>query len=163
MEVKFSDVKKSLDIRNLGRLKIITIEDYGKRYQDKIAFPPGAHHIEVILAREDDFSSISDFLIHVMSMRHANRINFNLPIDFFNQTYFLTKLSSDQFNLYVDSYFDGFFVDMPPISPNLDLWKVKLNINDYREGFKIEMSGTAQVLVCRTSIYYMHFVSQSID
>lgn len=163
MKIEFCSAKKFLDINNLSQLKIISIEDYGKNYQDKIDFPPGAHQIEVVLAREDGFNSISDFLIHVMSMQYANRVSFNLPSDFYDRSYSLSQMSPYQFKLYVDSYFEGFFGNLYTISPNLNLWQVEMNFDDYKEGYKIEMSGTEQVLMCRTSIYYMYFISQSID
>ena len=163
MKIEFCNLEEALDINNLSQLKIISLEDYGKNYQDKIDFQPGAHQIEVILAREDSFNSISDFFIHVISMPYANRVTFNLPIDFYNKSYSLFKMRSDQFILYIDSYFEGFFEHLYPILPNLDLWKIQLNIEDYQEGYKIEMLGTEQVLICRTLAYYMYFISQSID
>lgn len=163
MKVEFYDIKECLDINKLSRLKIISLEDYGRDYQEKIDFQPGAHQIEVILAKEGSFISISDFLIHVMSMQYANKVNFDLPADFYYRSYSLSEMSSSQFQLYVDSYFEGFFEHLYPISPNLNLWKVQMNINNYQEGYKIEMAGTEQVLICRTSLYYMYLVSQSID
>lgn len=163
MKVNFCDLEKSLDIRNLSKFKIISIEDFGKYYQNNIDFPSGAHQIEVILARIDDFKSISDFLIHVRSIGYANRVSFNFTTDFFDQSFLLTEMDSDQFALYLDSYFEGFFEHLSPISPDLTMWKVQLKAKNYLEGYKIELPGTAQILICRTASYYMYFTFQSID
>jgi hypothetical protein len=162
MEIKYGNLKDSLSIKNLENLKVITLEDFGRDYQNNIHFPPGANQIEIILGSADSFSSIPEFLMHIFSIRYANGIEFNLPHNFFDRTDLLTEMDYEQFKLHIDAYFEGFFDHLYSIDVNLNFLKIQFNTNGYQEGYKISVPGTGQVLVCRTSIYYMHFISIAI-
>lgn len=163
MEIKFSSTDTELSLDKLSKLKIISFDDYGKGLQSNINFPSGSHEIRVVLGRSDGFQSISDFFLHISSIQFARCTHFDLPNDFVSRIYSFQSLKKEELDKNIDAYIEGFFEHLYPISITLNLWKLSLNIESYIEGYKLETQGTEQVIICKTSDYYLYFISQSID
>jgi hypothetical protein len=163
MEKRISLDSKGLSLDKLSKIKIISFDDYGKGLHSNIDFPSGAHEIRVILGRDDNFINVKDFFLHISCIPFARCTHFDFPSDFEDRKYTFQTLSKKEIDKYVNSYIEGFFEHLYPISITLDLWKLSLNIKDFEEGYKLETQGTEQVLICKTTEYYLYFISQSID
>ncbi len=164
MKIEFGSYIKYLSIGKLSKLMFITIDDYGKQFQNKINFPSGgAHEMIVIHGREDDFENIGDFLIHMSSIRYAKFTHFELPNDFEIQVRNLKPLSKIELDIHLKAYSKGFFEILFPIAINLNLWSLSFNIEDFIEGYKVEAQGTGQYIICHTSKYYLYFTYISIN
>lgn len=163
MNIRFDQSGSKLSFEKLSKIKIISLDDYGKGLQYNLDLPSGAHEIRVIHGSRDCFISIDDFFLHISSIPYARCAHFNLPSDFDDRNYVFELLNKEEIDKYLSAYIDGFFDHLYPISGTSNLWKLKLNIENFLEGYKLITLGTEQVLLCKTDDYYIYFVSQSID
>ena len=150
-------------IDKLSKIKIITIDDYGRIYQPYVKFSRSALELRAFHGNTSDFESIIDFIMHILSIPFARGSHFELKADFYEQELDLEPLDLQEFLKYMDSSIESFFEGMYPIIGGMKIWKLSLNIQEFIEGYKIESMGSEQIFVCHTSKYYLYYSSQSIN
>lgn len=164
MKISFDGFAKTGPlIDKLSKIKVLTLDDYGKAYQPYITFLSTALELRIFHGNTSNFESIVDFIMHIFSIPYARGNHFELTVDFFEQELNLESLDLQEFLKYINSSVESFFEGMYLISGGGDIWKLSLNIKGFIEGYKIVTVGSDQIFVCRTSEYYLYFSSQSIN
>ncbi|WP_367389522.1 hypothetical protein [Lewinella sp. LCG006] len=163
MDISLQDYAHSLDFNKLSGIMTYHMYDYNDCERFKVLFESGsANGIVMYFGREDSFSGLIDFFMHVRSLRFANWDHY-LNLSFLDKTYSLTSLEPSSSKEHIDACLEAFFGNIFPISKKaIGLIKAQANIQNYKTGFSYRDSGYNEI-VFHVDDYFCIFSSFAIN
>lgn len=145
-----------LDIQKLSKLNFSLIKNYDVGYQ--IHHSPGAMEMMTIVVSVKLFDSIWEFLTHVLALRYARYVSFDLPSNFLEEDIEIVEFDVNEFKKYLFGYIESYM----DLTDNF-IWKIQLNVDNYIIGYRISPERTGLFLICETSEFYIAYFYTSID
>ena len=116
MEIKFAEFENQISLDKIRALKFTIINNFKQQFLELLDFPAGARELSIIVGRSDMFESISDFVVHCISIQFANWTKFNFPNDYFSKAINIKEMNGSAFlssvNHYLHEYFNDYYTNI---------------------------------------------------